>query len=203
MTKASHSPMKRTLVLFATVCTALVVSACGPDVPPETNVNQKTEQFNELLKRPDIDQAVAKYDEMYVKLRNQLTVIVPALTWRQTDDMSSSGCGNEFAAVNAGLRTDDAVERGLPNWVAIGKIPDEQWSAVQAAADSILRGYGFDSGPIVVKNQPGDHYVTFRAPDGSEVTFGSAVNTGLTVRTGCHLTAEAKRRGTPAPTPSY
>lgn len=195
--------MKRTLALFTALCSTLALSACGPDVPPETTVNQKTEQFNELMKRPDIDQAVTKYEEMYTKLRGQLTALVPALKWHQTDDISGSACGNDFAAVNAGLRVDDAVERGLPNWIADGNIPETHWAAAQSAVDTILRAYGFDSGPIVVKNNPSDHYVTFRAPDGSEVTFGSAVNTGFTVRTGCHLTAEAKKRGTPAPVPTY
>jgi hypothetical protein len=65
------------------------------------------------------------------------------------------------------------------------------------------RTYGPDSGPVVVKDQPSDHYATFRDPFGAEITFGTAVNTVLTVRTGCHLTAEAKQRGTPAPTPTY
>ncbi|MGW4529290.1 LppA family lipoprotein [Amycolatopsis sp. NPDC004378] len=195
--------MKRTLTLAAALCLTLALSACGPDVPPETTVNQKAEQFNQLMKRPDIDQAVAQYEEMYDKVRTKLSALVPSLKWRQTDDISGSGCGNDFAAVNAGLRAYDAVERGLPNWVADGKVPDDQWEAAQAAVDNTLRSYGFDSGPIVVKNQASNHYVTFRAPDGSEVTFGSAVNTGLTVRTGCHLTAEAKKRGTPAPVPTY
>ncbi|WP_158605463.1 LppA family lipoprotein [Amycolatopsis panacis] len=166
-------------------------------------MDQKTEQFHKLMKRPDIDQAMATYDEMYGKLRSQLTATVPSLKWRQTDDVSGSGCGNNFPAVNADLRTYDAVERGLPNWVAEGKIPDEQWEAAQKVADTLLRFYGFDSGPVVVKNQPSDHYVTFHAPDGSEVTFGTAVNTGLTVRIGCHLTADAKKRGTPAAPPTY
>jgi hypothetical protein len=203
MTKASHRPMKHTLVLIATLCTALVVSACGPDVPPETTVSQKTEQFNQLMKRPDIGQAVAQYEEMYTKVRDKVTEIVPALKWTLANPMTAASCGNDFAAVNANLRLDDAEVKSLANWGAEGKVPDAQWETVQAAVDTILRSYGFDSGPFVVKNQPSDHYVTFRAPDGSEVTFGTAVNTGLTVRTGCHLTVEAKKRGTPAPTPSY
>ncbi|MEV4598488.1 hypothetical protein AB0K15_13870 [Amycolatopsis sp. NPDC049253] len=59
---------------------------------------------------------------MYAKLRTQLRAIVPGLKWRQTDEISGSGCGNEFATVNDGLRTFDAAERGLPNWVADGII---------------------------------------------------------------------------------
>jgi hypothetical protein len=196
--------MKRTLSLItAVVCTTLAASACGPDMPPETTMSQKNQQFNELMKRPDLDQAVARYEEMYQKVRDQITAIVPSLKWRLANPATRASCGFDFAAVNADLRKDDAEIKSLANWMAEGKIPDAQWDAALAAVNGILRTYGFDSGPIVVKDQPSDHYVTFRAPEGSEVTFGTAVNTGLTVRTGCHLTTEAKTRGTPAPTPTY
>ncbi|WP_409184909.1 LppA family lipoprotein [Amycolatopsis sp. VS8301801F10] len=203
MTRATCQHMKRTLALAAALCLTFELSACGPDVPPETTVNQKTEQFNELMKRPDIDQAVARYEEMYAKIRAKVTKIVPSLKWTSANPMTSASCGNDFAAVNADLRRDDAEVKSLASWVAQGKVPDPQWDSVQAAVSDILRGYGFDSGPTVVKNQPSDHYVTYRAPDGSEVTFGSSVNTSATVRTGCHLTAEAKKRGTPAAVPTY
>ncbi|WP_158605676.1 LppA family lipoprotein [Amycolatopsis panacis] len=166
-------------------------------------MSQKEQQFNELMKRPDIDQVVAQYEDMYAKIRAKVAEIVPVLKWTLVNPMTSASCGNEFSAVNASLRKDDAEVKSLANWLAEGKVPDAQWGTVQAAVDTILRSYGFDSGPIVVKNQSADHYVTFRSPAGSEVTFGSAVNTGLTVRTGCHLTAEAKTRGTPAPVPTY
>jgi hypothetical protein len=155
--------MKRTLCLIAALMT-LTVAACGPDVPPETSVDQKSQQFNELMKHPDIDQAVARYEEMHTKVRNQLSVVVPTLKWQQTDEFSSSGCGREFAAVDAGAPEFDAVERGLPNWTAEGKIPDAQWNTLLSVVDNIARTYGPDSGPVVVKDQPSDHYATFREP---------------------------------------
>lgn len=200
--KASRSLMKRTFVLAAVACIALTVSACGPDVPPETTVSQKTEQFNELMNRPDIDQALAQYAELYDKVRTQVTAVVPSLTWRQADEISGSGCGNDFAAVNAGLRAFDAVERGLPNWVAKGNLPDSQWKQVASTVEQVARTYGFGGGEVVV-NQPGNHEVVFRDRFNAELNFGTAVNTTLLLRTGCHLTAEAKKRGTPAAPPTY
>jgi hypothetical protein len=193
--------MKRTLCLIAALVT-LTVAACGPDVPPETSVDQKSQQFNELMKRPDIDQAVARYEEMYTKVRNQLSVVVPTLKWQQTSDVSSSGCGREFAAVDAGAPEFDAVERGLPNWMAEGKIPDAQWDQAIAVVRSVAQGYGFDTGEITV-NRPSDHEIVFHDQYKAELNFGTAVNTTLLLRTGCHLTAEAKKRGSPAPTPTY
>jgi hypothetical protein len=195
--------MKRILSLILAAAMTLSVAACGPDVPQKATVNQKNEQFTELMARPDIDEAVSQYEEMYAKVRNEITALVPALTWKMTNPVTSASCGNDFEAVNDGLPKDDAEIKGLAIWMADGKIPDAQWEVVLSAVDKILRLYGFNSGPDVVKNNPSDHYVTFQDPTNAEVTFGSAVNTGLTVRTGCHLTAEAKKRGTPAPTPTY
>jgi hypothetical protein len=195
--------MKRLLSLILAAAVTISVAACGPDVPQKATVNQKNEQFTELMARPDIDEAVSQYDEMYTKVRNEITALVPALKWKMTNPVTSASCGNDFGAVNADLPKDDAEVRGLAIWMAEGKIPDGQWEVALSAVDTILRTYGFNSGPYVVKNNPSDHYVTFQDPTNAEVTFGTAVNTGLTVRTGCHLTAEAKKRGTPAPPPTY
>jgi hypothetical protein len=49
----------------------------------------------------------------------------------------------------------------------------------------------------VVVNRSGEHDVTYRKPDGAWIGFGTAVNTTLTVATGCHLKPDARRRGTP------
>lgn len=194
--------MKRTFVLTLVLSMALAVSACGPDVPPETTVNQKTEQFNELMKRPDINQAVARYEELYGKVRDQVTSMAPALKWQVANPESSASCGNDFAAVNADLRKNDAEVKGLANWVAKGNLPDSQWTQVVSTVEQVARTYGFGGGEVVV-DQPSNHEVVFRDQYNAELNFGTAVNTTLLLRTGCHLTAEAKGRGTPATPPTY
>ncbi|RJQ82677.1 LppA family lipoprotein [Amycolatopsis panacis] len=194
--------MKRTYCLIAAVCMTLVVSACGPDVPPETTVSQKTEQFNELMKRPDLDQAVARYEDLYSKVRDQVTAIVPTLKWQQANPSTAASCGNDSTAVNANLRKDDAEVKGLANWMAKGNLPDAQWEQVVSAVGRIAQDYGFGGGEVVV-NRPSNHEVVFRDVFNAELNFGTAVNTTLLLRTGCHLTAEAKTRGIPAPVPTY
>ena len=47
------------------------------------------------------------------------------------------------------------------------------------------------------------HEIVFHDQYKAELNVGTAVNTTLLLRTGCHLTAEAKKRGSPAPTPTY
>jgi hypothetical protein len=39
--------------------------------------------------------------------------------------------------------------------------------------------------------------------DDGEISFGTALNTSLRLSIGCHLTAEAKKRATPKPSPTY
>lgn len=194
--------MKRTLCLIAAACAMLTVSACGPDVPPETTVSQKTQQFNQLMQRPDLDQAVARYEEMYGKVRDQVTTLVPTLRWQLSNPASRASCGNDFAAVNADLRTDDAEVKGLANWMAVGNLPDAKWDEATSLVKRIVQGYGFNDGEVVV-NRPSNHEVVFHDQYNAEFNFGTAVNTTLLLRTGCHLTAEAKTRGTPASPPTY
>lgn len=194
--------MKRILSLILAAVATISVAACGPDVPQKATVTQKNEQFTELMGRPDIDEAVSRYEAMYAKVRSQITALVPALIWQLANPMSSASCGNDFGAVNADLRTDDAEIKGLANWMAEGNLPDAQWDQAVAAVRRVAQGYGFDVGEATV-NRPSNHEVVFHDQYRAELNFGTAVNTTLLLRTGCHLTAEAKKRGTPAPTPTY
>lgn len=81
-------------------------------------------------------------------------------------------------------------------------MPDAQWEQAVAIVRQLAQGYGFDTGQVTV-NRPNDHEIVFRDQYRAELNFGSAVNTTLLLRTGCHLTAEAKKRGNLAPTPTY
>lgn len=192
-------PMKR--ILCAITCVVVVVAGCGANFSGRPSVNQTDKQFAELMKRPDIDQAVARYEEMYAEVRRQLTAAIPSLQWQQTNPAGGAACGPDYAALDYGAR-EDAVIRGLGNWAADGNIPDAQWDHAVSVVRTVVQGYGFDTGLVVV-NRPSDHEVDFHDPDQAELGFGTAVNTTLLLITGCHLTAEAKSRGHPAPLPTY
>lgn len=183
----------------------LVLAGCaGPDTPPEnTTVDQTTQQFNQLLQRPDIDQASTRYEEMYSRVRAAIATAAPGLKpWQIANQAGGSACGNDFAAVNVDLRTDDAVVKGLPNWAAEGNIPDDKWPHTVDAVRSIAAEYGFDTSQVTV-DRPGDHEVVFHDKYQAELNVGTAANTTVLLRTGCHLTAAAKKRGAPAPRPTY
>ncbi|RJQ81671.1 LppA family lipoprotein [Amycolatopsis panacis] len=135
------------------------------------------------------------------KVREHLAARFPALRWAQTDEAGRAGCSREFAAIDVSGRAD-AETRSLPTWTAPGNLPNEEWQQAATDVREIARSYGFGAGQVTVK-RPNDNEIVFRDQYRAELNFGSAVNTTLLVRTGCHLTAEAKNRGSLAPTPSY
>lgn len=149
------------------------------------------EVFTELMKRPDIDQAMTTYTEMTTKIRDRLATDT-GRTWEQRSEGGGTACGSEFPGID-----EDGGKRNLPRWLLAGQLTDEQWTHAATLVGEIAAGYGFQPKPEVVVDRPGEHDVVFRKPDGAWVGFGTAVNTTLTMATGCHLTAEAHQRGKP------
>jgi Lipoprotein confined to pathogenic Mycobacterium len=165
----------------------------------EGSMSGNETQFSQLMQRPDIDQVAAGYEAMYAKVRQELSVVVPMLVdWRSNDDPATSMCGGDYSDLGA-----DGQTRSLPNWLTVAPIPDADWARAVRAVDVVVRGYGFDSGPITAADKPGNHYVAFYDKYSAALTISSGHSTDILLVTGCHLTAAAKDRGHPTPTPTY
>jgi hypothetical protein len=198
----TQSPTRAPIRLLAMVCLVFGVVACGGPGTSEGSMHDADRQFAELMKRPNIDEAVARYDRMYTEIRRQLGAAFPSLGWEQTVAPRRSGCDAEFGAVDYGSVLD-AVSTSLGNWVAHGNLPDADWPRAVSMVDGIVRTYDFTSGPISPVNRSGEHEADFYDAYKAELVFGTAVNTTMTFSTGCHLTAQAKQRGRPAARPTY
>lgn len=189
--------IRSTLVSLTAASLMLELTGCGGNDRTESpmstkpNQNQAAQQFNDLMQRPDIDQVTARYEEMYIQVRSALSVAFPDLQWRQTSQLTGAACGFKYPGLDA-----DDEQRGLPNWMAPGSITDAHWDEAVEVVQNVARNYGFNT-VVPTVNRPNDHEVVFYDTYEAELNFGSAVNTTLLVRTGCHLTAEAKKRGTP------
>ncbi|SFI88061.1 LppA family lipoprotein [Amycolatopsis sacchari] len=168
----------------------------GSPMSATPDPNRLSQQFADLLQRPDIDQATARYEEMSGHIRDALSGAFPDLRWRQTSQLTGAACGFGYP----GLETD-GEQRGLPNWMAPGSIPDGRWDEAVRVVRTVALKYGFDK-VVTTVGRPTDHEVVFSDPYDAELNFGSAVNTTLLVRTGCHLTPEAKKRGHPTSSPA-
>lgn len=168
------------------VAVAVMMSGCG------SGGSSVEESFAQLMQRPDIEQAVVTYEEMSTKVRERLTSEL-GRTWEQTSEGSASGCGGEFPDLSG-----DVDIRHLPRWSSKGNLPDDQWPRAEAIVGEIAEGHGFDKQPAIIVNRPNDHEVVYKKPDGAQISFGTATNTPLDVRTGCHLKAQAHKRGMPS-----
>lgn len=172
------------LIRAAVVAMVLTASGCGG------GGSDVDEVYAKVMQRPDIEQTVASYTEMTAKIKERLATEF-GRTWEQVSDGSRSGCGDEYKVL------DDVENRHLPRWSSKGNLPDDQWPRAEAIVGEVAEGYGFHKDPVILVNRQGDHEVVYDKPDGAQVTFGTAVNTVLDVMTGCHLTVDAHRRGTP------
>jgi hypothetical protein len=182
--------MKRSSIPAGICALALLLGGCTGDNPKGEAVN---DQFAELLKRPDIEQVQADYQGMLSEIRDKLVREVGVANWVPDDEgLSGSGCGFDFPDIAA-----EGKVRRYSSGLSPGNIPDDKWPAAVSTVAGIAAQHGFGA-PEVVVDRPGDHEVSFKAPTNAQLLFGTAVNTTLSVTTGCHLTAEAHKRGTPA-----
>ncbi|WP_134667504.1 MULTISPECIES: LppA family lipoprotein [unclassified Amycolatopsis] len=184
----TRRPTSRAAARLAALALALAMAGgCGQKGPDVSDA------YDQLMKRPDVDQAQAAYTAMTAAIRERLTAEF-GRTWEQGGELSGGTCGNDYPGLDA-----DGRELRLPRWDSPGNLPDNDWSRAQALVGQIAAGYGFNSTPKVFTNQPGTHTVAYGKPDGALLHFGTGKYTTLRVETGCHLTAEAHRRGGPKP----
>ncbi|HET9143227.1 LppA family lipoprotein [Actinophytocola sp.] len=154
---------------------------------------RRQQQFQEMMGRPDIEQAAQRYDEMTATLRQRLEAEAGIGAWYEdTKSGGNAGC-RQFPDVEG----DDKQSRGLRMWLSDGKVPDDTWARAVEIAQDVAGQYGFETPVRVIVDVPGDHEVTTADPLGADLILGTKLSTVLQVRTGCHLTAEAHQRGTP------
>ena len=169
--------------LTALVLAFTAAGGCGQKGPSVSDA------YDQLMQRPDIEQAQAQYTAMTTTIRDRLTAEF-GRTWEQGGELSGSTCGNDYPGLDS-----DGQTLGLPRWESPGNLSDVDWPRAHNLVGQIAAGYGFNPAPKVFTDRPGDHDVVYGKPDGALLYFGTAVNTTVRVETGCHLTAEAHRRG--------
>jgi len=95
--------------------------------------------------------------------------------------------------------SNDGETGGLPNYVVDGNLPDDKYERALQIIGTTAQKYGFTPSPQRMHDSTGEHDTLFHnAADSSVIDFGTAKNTVLGVSIGCHLSGEAKKRGTPS-----
>jgi hypothetical protein len=183
--------MKRRFAIPAVFCAlTLLLSGCTSEDPKGDVVN---DQFAELMKRPDIEQAEAEYLGMLNSIQEKLVSEIGIAPWIPKDTPpSGSACGGEFSEI-----TTEGQRRNYSSGRSPGNLPDGRWPSAVALVGEVSGQHGFGA-PELIVDRPGDHEAVYKSATGAELIFGTGTNTTLSVTTGCHLTAEAHKRGTPA-----
>jgi hypothetical protein len=183
--------MKRRFAIPAMLCAlTLLLGGCTGEEPKGDAVNK---QFAELMKRPDIEQAEAEYQDMLASIREKLAGEIGIAPWIPKDTQpSASACGGEFTEI-----TTEGQRRFYSSGRSPGNLPDAQWPRAVALVSETAHQHGFGA-PEIIVDRPGDHEVLYKGTTGAELIFGTGTNTTLSMTTGCHLTAEAHKRGAPA-----
>jgi hypothetical protein len=148
------------------------------------------ELFDELARRPDIDAIDARYQGMLAAIRDTLVAEIGLHPWLPSgNSVNASIGGGPFAQLGG-----DGEIRRYTSGMSPGNVSDADWPRATAIVADLAGQYGFVA-PTVVVDRPGDHEVSFPGEYGGELLFGTAVNTTLSLTTGCHLTREAYLRG--------
>lgn len=187
-------PIRATVTALA--CAAgLLLTGCDLDQAKDEKMSAL---FNELLRRPDIEQMQSRYLRMLEQIRQRLVQDIGIEAFQPDDDepVSGSACPGDYAAVS------EAEVRRFRSGKSPGAIPDGDWPRALDTVTDVAAREGFDRVEIVV-DKPRDHEVAITDGYGAELIFGTARNTILSLSTGCHLSHQAHQRGTPDDAPLY
>jgi predicted LppA-like lipoprotein len=163
--------------------------------PSGTSAMSVQQQFGQLMQRPSLEETTSHYEQMRQKIADMLTQKFGVTDWGKRDSpATSTGCGSSYSV-------DDYDARAFVAQIWYSKTPVTyaQWPQAKSLVSEIASSYGFSAVALVI-DKSDDMDLELNDSYGGKLTFGSAVNTSLSFRTGCHLTDEAKKRGTPRPT---
>ncbi|MFI9452235.1 LppA family lipoprotein [Amycolatopsis sp. NPDC052450] len=155
------------------------------------------QQFAELRKRPDAKQVQATYDQTLSELRAKLTEATGFSAWQQgTVAEISPGC-NAFRAVDV-----HDVYTAYTTWGLPEVIPESSWAKATQVLAEAANKHGFTKKGFEVSKP---EFREFHLLDefGADLTLSTSTGTTtgtstmLTLKTGCHLTTEAHKRGSP------
>jgi hypothetical protein len=185
---------KASTVTIAVVALLVIISGCSAvadqPAPNGVDVNNPDQAYSKLVKLPSIDEAVKSYEAMGVKIRKELTSSIPELkSWKNAQDgVGTAGCLN-----------GDGQTQNLSSYIVTKKLTDDQFEKALQIVGKVAARYGFDPTPKRFHDAPGNHDTSFNNPsDHSELTFGTDKTTLMGISIGCHLTADAKKRGHPS-----
>jgi len=142
--------------------------------------------------RPSMESIIDDYTAMQMEMKAAVDEVVGPRKWQLStnDELSRSACKADT--------DDEGEEASLPSWSTKGSLVDADRKALAEAVWKVGRAHGFDTTGTTV-DRPDDLEIFGEDAYGGRYVFGTAVNTVLGIRTGCH---RWDVKPTPAPAPS-
>lgn len=169
-------------VRIAAVVTALalLVSGCNLTSDRKDPKVDQDQTIQELEQRPNLDQALASYEQLLTQIREGIT----GKNWAAAEPPELNGC-NDFSQDITAARTSTTT-----TWVLSSGISDELWPTAVANTTKLAKPAGFTTTETVV-DRPGDHEIAIQGPYGSVLHLSTLEVATLYIETGCHLTPDS------------
>lgn len=190
------------LIRFACLALALAMLGGCTDPDEERLMNQQRE-FDQLMQRPDLHEAIAHYDKIVRQVRETLAAEFDLPAWQRSRRYSRepSGCGfGPFESVQGW----DAGSYFLGRWYTDAPLKGDRWDDAVRTVRRVAGQHGFDEVTLEM-DRGGQRMFQLSDHQGAYIVVGSSTETMVRAVTGCHLKPEAKRHGKPrdwAPRPT-
>lgn len=171
------------IAVIAVIAIIVVVvqlsAALSPEQEPPVKPSNIPALEDQLRAKGPAEEALTRYESAVQATADDLSKLLPGLTWQWNRDAKLVDCGGDFAETR-GVRV---ITRNL---VSSGPIPDDSWPA----ALQVLRDHAAELGATqqhVYADKPGHHDIAIYADNGVElrlITRGQAV---LNAMSDCYL----------------
>ncbi|MEP7762663.1 LppA family lipoprotein [Sanguibacter sp. 25GB23B1] len=156
---------------------AVLVGAFLVQLVPPTS----TETMAMLAERPSKEAAVARYEQMRQEITDRLDTELGAREWEPSASYPEGSLASACSDADGGAQIVSLVLYGFA-----GTYDRADWRRSQEIVSEVATEYGFTVGEVPDRPRDGAE-ITGADPYGARFTYGTGTNTGLTIRTGCHL----------------
>ncbi|MQA63369.1 MAG: hypothetical protein GEU86_18195 [Actinophytocola sp.] len=179
---------------FACVALTLVMLGGCTD-PDEERLMKQQREFDQLMQRPDLHEAIAHYDKIARRVRDALAAEFDLPAWKKSRryDRGPEDCGfGPFENVKGW----DAGDYSLGRWYTDAVIQKDRWPNAIGVLRRIAGQHGFDEVTLEV-DQGGLRMFELADRWGAKLVMRTEEDAMLRAVTGCHLEPDAKRHGKP------
>jgi hypothetical protein len=159
----------------------LALAGCTGTLGGGRDTVSMDDAVKELQARPDIEQTMTKYSQLMTDLKDALTEAGVTSTWTTSRHADSGACSDYG---DEGANDLNAENRSTPIWSSTG-IPETDWPRALDIIKRVTTAAGFTT-MEVPQDQPGSHDLFIQGPYGAVLSFGTRVNTAMSIRSGCH-----------------